>query len=410
MFSALSSLPALSRRLACGAAAFAVATLAGCGGGGGGAVGNGGGTLRVVIAPGAVTLAAGATQLFSATIDGVPSNDVRFEVSSGVGTIDAAGRYAAPNEVAATATAQVRAVATADPASSAVATITVQPRAVAAQFELGVKLGLGGGAEAGTHLRDRAELAVDAVIEATRLAGRARPVFAGTLRVVNNQLTFAATPTDRLVLELGAQGRHELAITALTGDLSQGAARFLTRDHVLRCRVVGEGVDVELSDVRTGIDITRTLRGVVPFEDQPATVDLSEQEQVVTEVVPGVDFRALTALTGTIDLAGVHVDVNEALDTRIVINTRAVEQFKRFQRSEWTVGAQRFALQDVEIFSLFVDAEADERDFWRGQGALLQNGQTIGIFTSTFEASDFVVRLDRGGQLTEVRRIPLSER
>jgi hypothetical protein len=411
MTTALSGRSRSSRRPSRGAATVLLLALHACGSGGGAAPGGGAGALRLTIAPTAVTLPAAGTQVFTAALGGVASTDVRFELVAGPGSIDAAGVYSAPLNVSAEVTAVVRAVANVDPRAQAEASITVQPSAAAVQFGLGLKLAVAGGFDTGVHLRDRAAFAVDAVFEMTRLIGRVRPVTTGTLRLVGQAFAAEATPTDRLVVELGSQGgRTELVFGAFEGDLSRAAPRFLAGVHALTCRVLADDVDAELADRRVGNDVTRALRGIVTIEGQAATVHIVEQEVIDVEITPGVDFHALTAVTGTIDLAGVHVDLDEALDTRIAISNRAVEQFKRFQRSSWTVGTQAFALRDVEIFSLFVDARGDELDFWRGQGSVMQDNAVVGQFESAFETNDFVVRLRIGTQVFEARRIPVFVR
>lgn len=411
MTTALSGRSRSSLRLSGCATTVLLLALHACGGGGGVAAGGGAGVLRLTIAPVAVTLPAASVQAFTATLGGVASTDVHFELVSGPGSIDAAGVYRAPQNVSAEVAAVVRAIANVDPRAQAEAAITVQPSAVAAQFGLGLKLAVAGGFDTGVHLRDRAAFAADAVFEMTRLNARVTPVTTGTLRLVGQAFAAEATPTDRLVVELGSQGgRTELRFGAFEGDLSRAAPRFLAGVHSLSCRVLADDVDADLVDRRIGNDVTRALSGVVTIEGQAATVRIVEQEVIDVEITPGVDFHALTAVTGTIDVSGVHVDLDEALDTRIAISNRAVEQFKRFQRSSWTIGAQTFTLRDVQIFSLFVDARGDELDFWRGQGSVMQGNAVVGQFESAFETNDFVVRLRIGTQVFEARRIPVFVR
>jgi hypothetical protein len=86
--------------------------------------------ISVSVVPASVTLSAGATQSFTATVTNDPSNAVTWEVNGVVGgnstfgTIDTAGNYTAP-AAPATAPISVTAVSQADPFQSASATVNV---------------------------------------------------------------------------------------------------------------------------------------------------------------------------------------------------------------------------------------------------------------------------------------------
>jgi len=86
--------------------------------------------VTVSVSPASVTLSAGATQTFTATVTNDPSNAVTWEVNGVVGgnstfgTIDTAGNYTAP-AAPATAPISVTAVSQVDPFQSASATVNV---------------------------------------------------------------------------------------------------------------------------------------------------------------------------------------------------------------------------------------------------------------------------------------------
>ncbi len=86
--------------------------------------------ISVSVVPAAVTLSAGATQSFTATVTNDPSNAVTWEVNGVVGgnstfgTIDTAGNYTAP-AAPATAPISVTAVSQTDPFQSASASVNV---------------------------------------------------------------------------------------------------------------------------------------------------------------------------------------------------------------------------------------------------------------------------------------------
>jgi hypothetical protein len=80
--------------------------------------------IAVSVSPGSPTVAAGATQAFTASVTGTSNGAVAWSVRepSGCGSISAAGLYTAP---LAAATCHVVAVSAADGATSGLATVTV---------------------------------------------------------------------------------------------------------------------------------------------------------------------------------------------------------------------------------------------------------------------------------------------
>lgn len=273
------------------------------------------------------------------------------------------------------------------------------------QLDLAVSLGVAGGSDTARQVRERATLAVNVVIESTRLAASASPVLTGTLRLVGQQLEYQQSPADRLVLDLGERGVSEFFFTRVSGDGSAAAQRFLSRVHDLAFRVVADGIDVEITDVRVGNAVSRTVRGLLTLDGNSAQVDVTENEIIDLEVDSGANFHSVTTIAGTIDAANVLIELNESLDTRIFVNTSAAEQFKRLQNNRWTVGDEQFELRDARVFSTFRDSVGVEFDFWRGDGIVFRDGLEVGRMVSAFEGNDFVVRLVIGAETFEARRI-----
>lgn len=280
-----------------------------------------------------------------------------------------------------------------------------QPGSPAGQLGLAVRLVASGGVDTTGQVRNRATLAVNAVIEASRLAGSQSEVLTGTLRLVGQQLEFQPTPADRLVLDLADRGVTEFFFTRITGDGSAAAQRFLSNDHDLAFRVVADGLDIDITHRRIGNQVSRTVRGLLTLAGGSAEVDVTENETIDLDVDSGANFHSVTAVGGTIDVAGVLIELSESLDTRIFVGSSTAEQFKRFQNSRWTVGGQRFELRDARIFSTFRDSRGVEFDFWRGDGTVLRDGIEAGRMESSFEGNEFVVRLVIGAESFEARRI-----
>ena len=83
----------------------------------------------ISISPGSVSIYAGQTQQFSATLAGTATNAVTWSLS-GSGTLSNAGLYTAPDTVTANITATVTATSTADTSMTSTATITVSPQII----------------------------------------------------------------------------------------------------------------------------------------------------------------------------------------------------------------------------------------------------------------------------------------
>ncbi|MBX3028386.1 DUF1800 family protein [bacterium] len=89
-------------------------------------------SLSVSVAPASVTVLAGATQQFQATVSGSANQAVTWSVSAigggeaAVGTIDASGLYTAPTTVPAGGSVTVRAASAANPAAVGSATVLVR--------------------------------------------------------------------------------------------------------------------------------------------------------------------------------------------------------------------------------------------------------------------------------------------
>jgi hypothetical protein len=83
--------------------------------------------ITVTVAPATITLHAGATHQFSATVHGGINNHVTWSVPAGVGTVTPNGAYTAPARVTTQQVITVAATSAEDPSKSSLATITLMP-------------------------------------------------------------------------------------------------------------------------------------------------------------------------------------------------------------------------------------------------------------------------------------------
>jgi hypothetical protein len=83
--------------------------------------------VTVSVSPKTVTLLAGRSQAFTATVSGTTNTAVTWSISPAVGSISSSGLYTAPPTLTATTTVKVRATSVADPTKYDEATVTLNP-------------------------------------------------------------------------------------------------------------------------------------------------------------------------------------------------------------------------------------------------------------------------------------------
>ncbi len=90
--------------------------------------------VSVSISPSAVTLRAGQSQQFTATVTGASDTSVTWSRSPAIGTLTSTGLYRAPSSITSQQTVTVTATSVADPTRSASATVTLMPATNASGF------------------------------------------------------------------------------------------------------------------------------------------------------------------------------------------------------------------------------------------------------------------------------------
>lgn len=83
--------------------------------------------VSISVAPSSATVNAGGQQSFSAPVSGTGNTGVTWSLSNAIGSINSAGVYTAPANVATAQTVSVIAISSADPSKKASATVTIYP-------------------------------------------------------------------------------------------------------------------------------------------------------------------------------------------------------------------------------------------------------------------------------------------
>ncbi len=158
---------------------------------------------------------------------------------------------------------------------------------------------------------------VGAVYAATALSGAqgtGRIVSTGTLRVVGEQATYAAQPTDRLVVLMGSQ-RHEFVLKNAQGNASAAdATAWLLSPHVLTYHHSIQGEAEGDFDMRyDGNSFTVKIDGKATFDGCPTEIHLQATGATGgTRDLHGHELQTRYEMAGTLRGEGFEVKVQEA--------------------------------------------------------------------------------------------------
>lgn len=205
----------------------------------------GGGEVTISVTPATANLGLGQTQQFTATVGGTNNTSVTWEVLGGAsfGAVSASGLYTAPAVLPNPASATVRATSVADASKNASATVTLTGTGsgLPADQELAVRAAYGVGLPTTQTSADAVHNVAFLVFTASGLNGN-RLTTTGTLTQTQSDFTYAATPTDRLVVLLTSGVRIEITVTAFTGDTSDSFETFRDYHTDLRFHYVIQNV------------------------------------------------------------------------------------------------------------------------------------------------------------------------
>lgn len=160
-------------------------------------------------------------------------------------------------------------------------------------------------------------MVVGAVYAATALSGAqgsGRIVSTGTLRVVGEQATYAAQPTDRLVVLMSGK-RHEFVLKNAQGDAAAAdATAWLLSPHRLTYHHSIQGEAEGDFDMRyDGSSFTVKMEGKATFDGCPTEIHLQATGATGgTRDVHGHELQTRYEMTGTLRGDGFLVNVQEA--------------------------------------------------------------------------------------------------
>ncbi|MDJ0763159.1 MAG: hypothetical protein QNJ97_09250 [Myxococcota bacterium] len=220
------------------------------------------------------------------------------------------------------------------------------------------------------------------------------PTYVGTITQNPTQpdvYTYAATPTDRLILKLVDQPQYEIVIQAFEGDISSTWDVFVDSHTDLRFVVtvtdLGElNIASASAYVKTGparintVQFDRKITGTVVSQGALLNVDVRHTGQSEFDNSGGVvSYETNDQATGTIQWEDSVITVAEGFEYALYQDSKDTVQamYIRNQNS-FSLGDTAYQYHDVYIASTHTNSWVAEPETWVAQGTLTRNGEAYG--------------------------------
>ena len=220
---------------------------------------------------------------------------------------------------------------------------------------------------------------IDACVQAVNLASSqngGQTTTAGTLRQgAAGDYAYKSSPADALYLVDANGSSAKFVITALTGNLANGAD-LLQSDHAAHCAITsGTEVNLEVASSKAERQQERRIRGTFTNDGQSLSLDLSTSGIVIRD---GDNFSTETnnRTIGEIKFSDVVIRVNE---TRAEREVSALSTKQAEVHSESIQGAARYQLQNMFYDIAFDQNGPSELNTWQAKGVLTSNDTPVGL-------------------------------
>lgn len=260
-------------------------------------------------------------------------------------------------------------------------------------------------AEKASIEKETSEFGLEAVIMATQATGGPELTVTGTLtQAADGNVSYSATPGDRLRLVFSNGASVEYIISALQGDFeAPSVEEFLRRPHIFSYRVITpNGTDVTISLERSGSSSAgayqNSMQGILVSEETNYTVNLLTSGQFSNSVGNAVDYKSEEQVQGTVTSAGFSATVNEQTTFRYFQFENAIEVNTRSINNSWKVGNDSYSLTNGFIKRNFFNGKPSEFDLWRAEGTLTRGGVAVGGIGSEFAELNIDIFLEVDGE------------
>lgn len=275
------------------------------------------------------------------------------------------------------------------------------------------------GFTAPSEAHDAAEGALSLTVEAVVLASVAATqgqqlVTTGTLTQSGQQFTYAAGPSDKLVIKWTEGPPTDLYVSQLDGNFeAESVDAFFGANHVVAARLVRAGLaDFEVASGKSGGNREGGIRGSITEGSVTYQVDLQEVGTTKNSVeITSADYESESTMTGTITAPGLELVAEETYYYHHVVFDNSVENRRRTANSRWTFNGNEYAVNGVLIQTSFTNAYPSEFDYWRIEGAVTENGNVVGQMTYEEDqlAIDIVLQLTSGEKLVLERHVKAQQ-
>ncbi|MEW5853812.1 MAG: hypothetical protein AB2A00_33865 [Myxococcota bacterium] len=258
-------------------------------------------------------------------------------------------------------------------------------------------------------------LVVEAVYTASYLGANGQSlVTTGTLtQSGNGQVTYSATPGDKLRVEYNNNVTVEYTINEINGNFTLDSNAFFTEDYTLRFRYANAALaDVDVVGTRTGGNQQGSVAGTMILENVTYQANCTRQGTVSSQVGSGFTrIDSADTLSGTITTDGFSLTVNEQVVTGYQLsNGQTANDISRTINNTWTNQGVAYALNGAVIRKSFVDGVAAQLDSsWRAEGPLTRGGTQIGGLGWGQDAVQARIWIDVGSERTVLESHPVPQ-
>lgn len=352
--------------------------------------------ISVTVTPAAVTVPAGGTATFLATVTGTTDTGVSWTVVGGAanGTIDGSGVYTAPGTVPNPPRVTVRATSLVDGTRSGEAEVTVTAGGPLPETEIEL---LGATFRAGWTVQDAIREANDVMAQAVFAANE----LFGTLTQVGDEFQYSDQPIDRLRVIFSNGETVEMVISEFQGDTSGGFEDFL-RAHTVAYRFAASSFVAEIASRRLPVDsiereVAQTIDGTVTFEGQTWTIQGQVQgTEIFIFSESSTTTRDTYAIRGTATAANLRIEIAHDWEFRDEFFSNSGNVFT--SRTD-TIGSGGTDGTVTLVFDDVVYGWSDTEDrapIYSAKGLVGRNGALLGNLVTDSASGQVGIQLTSG--------------
>ena len=243
-----------------------------------------------------------------------------------------------------------------------------------------------------------ANLAVAAVLGASRLSGSQIPVLQGTLKQFApdpQAFNYEPQPQDALVVQFYNGQRIEFRFQDFRGENLNDSSSFLSGNHSLSFVTNKDGGwNLQITSAQWNGQKQASLKGTAIQEQQSYQVDLNlAGTYFANNDTTGSEFRLQLRLTGTILSSARSFRIDESTDGRVIVSRdrssgkqTSASSIARVLNSSMTTANETYTMQNARSQKAFKNGKPSDYQFWLGTSGMIQkNGQAIAELKAAYE-------------------------